>query len=161
MLENLPLVQGPSPADPLDLLLVNAPLRDYATRPRVNDYTLPVLGMAYIATYAAACGYNVAVLDAEAHGLPVADTIALINQVGPRWAGFNLLAPTYEISATIAAALDPGIRIMQAATTPRPCRGGSSPTPVWPAVMRSFSARPRPASSNSSPTIATAPTSRR
>lgn len=112
MLENLPLVQGPSPADPLDLLLVNAPLRDYATRPRVNDYTLPVLGMAYIATYAAACGYNVAVLDAEAHGLPVADTIALINQVGPRWAGFNLLAPIYEISATIATALDPGIRIM-------------------------------------------------
>ncbi|MGW5259717.1 B12-binding domain-containing radical SAM protein [Microbispora sp. NPDC004025] len=106
------LLQGPHPTDALDLLLVNAPLRDYAARPRVNDYTLPVLGMAYIATYAAARGYNVAVLDAEAHGLPVADTIALINQAAPRWAGFNLLAPTYEISARIAAALHPGIRIM-------------------------------------------------
>ncbi|MFC0864055.1 B12-binding domain-containing radical SAM protein [Sphaerimonospora cavernae] len=112
MPEKPPLIQGPNPADPLDLLLVNAPLRDYATRPRVNDYTLPVLGMAYIATYAAAHGYNVAVLDAEAVGLPIADTIALINRVTPRWVGFNLLAPTYEVSATITASIDPGIRIM-------------------------------------------------
>lgn len=95
-----------------DLLLVNAPLRDYAQRPRVNDYTLPVLGMAYIATYAASCGFHVGVLDAEAAGLSIADTITTINQAAPRWAGFNLLAPTYEISATIAAALDPHIRIM-------------------------------------------------
>ncbi|MFC5946621.1 hypothetical protein ACFPZ4_35325, partial [Micromonospora harpali] len=64
---------GARTAEPLDLLLVNAPLRDYALRARVNDYTLPVLGMAYIATYAAAQGCNVAVLDAEAHGLSVAD----------------------------------------------------------------------------------------
>ncbi|MFI9558897.1 B12-binding domain-containing radical SAM protein [Nonomuraea endophytica] len=96
----------------LDLLLVNAPLRDYALRPRVNDYTLPVLGMAYIATYAAAQGHCVGVLDAEAAGLSIADTISAINQAQPRWAGFNLLAPTYELTAAIAAALDPGIRIM-------------------------------------------------
>ncbi|MER6825277.1 radical SAM protein [Streptosporangium sp. NPDC000563] len=103
--------QGTAPAQ-LDLLLVNAPLRDYTLRPRVNDYTLPVLGMAYIATYAAQHGYQVGILDAEAAGLPIADTIDLINQAAPRWAGFNLLAPTYEISADIAAALAPGIRIM-------------------------------------------------
>ena len=96
----------------LDLLLINAPLRDYALRPRVNDYTLPVLGMAYIATYAADRGYRVGVLDAEAAGLPIKTTIDLINQAAPRWAGFNLLAPTYEISADIAAALTPGIRVM-------------------------------------------------
>ncbi|SFK93021.1 Radical SAM superfamily enzyme YgiQ, UPF0313 family [Streptosporangium canum] len=103
--------QGTTPAQ-LDLLLVNAPLRDYTLRPRINDYTLPVLGMAYIATYAANHGYRVGILDAEAAGLPITDTIDLINQVAPRWAGFNLLAPTYEISADIAAALDPSIRIM-------------------------------------------------
>ncbi|MEU1734814.1 radical SAM protein [Streptosporangium sp. NPDC020145] len=102
---------GTTPAQ-LDLLLVNAPLRDYSLRPRVNDYTLPVLGMAYIATYAASQGFTVGVLDAEAAGLPIADTVSLINQAAPRWVGFNLLAPTYEISATIAAALDPHIRIM-------------------------------------------------
>lgn len=96
----------------LDLLLVNAPLRDYTLRPRINDYTLPVLGMAYIATYAANRGYRVGILDAEAAGLPISTTIDLINEVAPRWAGFNLLAPTYEISADIAAALDPSIRIM-------------------------------------------------
>jgi thymidylate kinase len=43
----------------LDALFVNAPLRDYTLRPRVNDFTLPMLGMAYIATYAARRGFNV------------------------------------------------------------------------------------------------------
>ncbi|GLY96557.1 radical SAM protein [Actinoplanes sp. NBRC 103695] len=100
------------PARPLDLLLINAPLRDYSIRPRVNDFTLPVLGMAYIATYAANHGFNAGVLDAESYGLPLDVTIAVVNAASPRWAGFNLLAPTYEISATIAAALDPTIKVM-------------------------------------------------
>ncbi|MEU0517880.1 radical SAM protein [Streptosporangium sp. NPDC006007] len=113
------LIKGVRTTDPsttpaqLDLLLVNAPLRDYSLRPRVNDYTLPVLGTAYIATYAASQGFTVGVLDAEAAGLPIADTVSLINQSAPRWAGFNLLAPTYEISADIVAALDPHIRVVE------------------------------------------------
>ena len=107
------LISGHDPDRALDLLLVNAPLRDYATRPRVNDFTLPVLGMGYIATYAAQRGgFNVGVLDAEAQGLPVSDVIRTVNVARPRWAGFNLLAPTYEISAAIAAALDPDIKVM-------------------------------------------------
>lgn len=106
------LIAGADETHELDALFVNAPLRDYTQRPRVNDFTLPVLGMGYIATYAAAQGYNVGVLDAEAHGLGIAHTIQLINALGPRWVGFNLLAPTYEISAQIAAGLDPGIKIM-------------------------------------------------
>lgn len=96
----------------LDALFVNAPLRDYAQRPRVNDFTLPVLGMGYLATYAASRGFNVGVLDAEAHGLGIEHTIRIINELAPRWAGFNLLAPTYEISARIAAGLSPSIKIM-------------------------------------------------
>lgn len=107
------LISGHRPRQSLDLLLVNAPLRDYAIRPRVNDFTLPVLGMGYIATYAAQRGgFNVGVLDAEALGLPVADVVGTVNTVRPRWVGFNLLAPTYEISATIAAALHPDIKVM-------------------------------------------------
>lgn len=105
-------VAGHDPARPLDLLFVNAPLRDYALRPRVNDFTLPVLGMAYLATYAAKHGFNVGVLDAEAHGIPVADTVTLVNHLQPRWVGLNLLAPTYEISASIADRLNPAIRVM-------------------------------------------------
>lgn len=107
-----PLISGADPAREIDLLLVNAPLRDYSLRPRVNDFTLPVLGMAYIATYAAQEGFNAGVLDAEAHGLGVAETISVVNDAAPRWAGFNLLAPTYEVSAAIAAALDPAIKVM-------------------------------------------------
>ncbi|GAA5175485.1 radical SAM protein [Pseudonocardia eucalypti] len=106
------LIAGLDPARAVDAVFVNAPLRDYARRPRVNDFTLPVLGMAYLATYATARGFNVGVLDAEAYGLAVRDTVALVNQVAPRWVGFNLLAPTYEISAHIAHALAPGINVM-------------------------------------------------
>ena len=106
------LIAGADPARELDALFVNAPLRDYSVRPRVNDFTLPVLGMGYLATYAAVQGFNVGVLDAEAHGLGIDRTTQLVNQVRPQWVGFNLLAPTYEISARIAAVLDPDIKIM-------------------------------------------------
>ncbi|MBF6189946.1 radical SAM protein [Nocardia sp. CDC186] len=106
------LIAGAATNHPVDALFVNAPLRDYSLRPRVNDFTLPVLGMAYIATYAAQQGFNVGVLDAEAHGLGIDQTIDLINATKPRWAGFNLLAPTYEISARIAAGLDQDIEVM-------------------------------------------------
>jgi radical SAM superfamily enzyme YgiQ (UPF0313 family) len=120
---SLPFTAGADPGRPLDLLLINAPLRDYAQRPRVNDFTLPVLGMAYIATYAAQAGYNIGVLDAEAHGLGTGYTARLVNEAAPRWVGFNLLAPTYEISASIAAGLDPLIKVMlgghQAKAMPR------------------------------------------
>ena len=105
-------IAGADLAQPLDALFVNAPLRDYSLRPRTNDFTLPVLGMGYVATYAASQGFNVGVIDAEALGLGVDQAIKLINEASPRWAGFNLLAPTYEISARIAAGLDPGIQVM-------------------------------------------------
>ncbi|WP_159944652.1 MULTISPECIES: cobalamin-dependent protein [unclassified Nocardiopsis] len=107
------LISGHDPGRSLDLLLVNAPLRDYAKRPRVNDFTLPVLGMGYIATYAAQRGgFNVGVLDAEALGLPVADVVRVVNEATPRWVGMNLLAPTYEVSAAITADLAPDIKVM-------------------------------------------------
>jgi radical SAM superfamily enzyme YgiQ (UPF0313 family) len=103
---------GADHARPLDALFVNAPLRDYTERPRVNDFTLPVLGMGYLATYAASRGFNVGVLDAEAHGLGIDQTVGIVNRAAPRWVGFNLLAPTYRVSARIAATLDPTIKIM-------------------------------------------------
>lgn len=106
------LIAGADLTRSVDAVFVNAPLRDYAQRPRVNDFTLPVLGMGYLATYAATCGFNVAVLDAEAHGLGIDTTIRIINDLAPRWAGLNLLAPTYEISARIAADLDSGIKVL-------------------------------------------------
>src|SRR5262245_58078923 len=102
----LPLINGANARRTLDALFVNAPLRDYTLRPRTNDYTLPVLGMAYIATYAKQAGFNVGLLDAEAHGLGVEETAQICNAAAPRWAAMNLLAPTYEMSARIAAKLD-------------------------------------------------------
>lgn len=109
---NHPLIAGADPGRLLDCLFVNAPLRDYDRRPRVNDYTLPVLGMGYIATVAHLAGLNVGVLDAEAHGLGIQRTAEIINRLRPRWVACNLLAPTYDLTARIAAALDPSILVM-------------------------------------------------
>lgn len=105
-------VAGADPTRRLDAVFLNAPLRDYSLRPRTNDFTLPVLGMGYIATYAAHQGFNVGVLDAESLGLGIDEAIAQVNALQPRWVGFNLLAPTYEISARVAAGLDPAIDLM-------------------------------------------------
>lgn len=106
------LIAGADPVRPLDALFINAPLRDYGLRPRTNDYTLPVIGMAYIATYARERGFNVGILDAEAHGLGVQQAIETVNAARPRWAGMNLLAPTYELSARIAAGIDEAVALM-------------------------------------------------
>jgi anaerobic magnesium-protoporphyrin IX monomethyl ester cyclase len=105
-------VSGADLARQLDALFINAPLRDYGLRPRTNDIRLPVLGMGYIATYAKHQGLNVGVIDAEALGLGIDRTAQLVNELSPRWAGFNLLAPTYDSSARIAAQLDSSISLI-------------------------------------------------
>lgn len=97
---------------PIDALFVNAPLRDYGVRPRINDFTLPVLGIGYIATYASCRGFNVGVIDAEARGLSIVAVQRRINELNPRWVGLNLLAPTFHLSAAIATGVSEGIRIM-------------------------------------------------
>ncbi|OIJ89549.1 B12-binding domain-containing radical SAM protein [Streptomyces colonosanans] len=111
-MRQLSLIAGTDETRALDALFINAPLRDYTLRPRTNDYTLPVLGMAYIATYARQAGFNVGVLDAEAHGLGIEEAANIVNKAAPRWAAMNLLAPTYEMSAQIAAKLVPEIALM-------------------------------------------------
>lgn len=105
-------ILGADPQRSLDLVLVNSPLKNYDLAPRFNDFTLPVLGLAYIATYAASQGYNVGVLDAEALGLGVSEIVSLLHRVMPRWIGLNLLAPTYELSVKILERVDPSIRVM-------------------------------------------------
>ncbi|WP_276938335.1 MULTISPECIES: B12-binding domain-containing radical SAM protein [Ferrimicrobium] len=106
------MLLGHDPLRPLDAILVNAPLKDYGVWPRHNDYTLPVLGMAYIATYCAQVGFNVAVLDAEAAGLGIAKVAEIVNREQPRWVGLNLLAPTYRLSRAILQAIDHNIQVM-------------------------------------------------
>ena len=95
-----------------DAIFVNAPLKDYDREPRHNDFTLPVLGLGYIATYAAAKGHNVAVLDAEAGGMGPRSIAEALNKRKPRWVGFNLLAPTYQLARRVAEGLDQEILIM-------------------------------------------------
>lgn len=106
-----------------DLLLVNTPLKNYDFSPRRNDFTLPTIGLGYIATCAEQAGFAVDVLDAEALGLGLSKIAARINKAGPRWVGLNLLAPTYVHSVGLLRLLDPGISVMlgghQAKAMPR------------------------------------------
>ncbi|TKV71666.1 radical SAM protein [Bradyrhizobium elkanii] len=106
-----------------DLLLVNTPLKNYDLSPRRNDFTLPTIGLGYIATCAELAGFAVDVLDAEALGLGLSKIAGLINDAGPRWVGLNLLAPTYVHSVGLLRLLDPGISVMlgghQAKAMPR------------------------------------------
>ncbi|KOT87610.1 hypothetical protein ADK86_35875 [Streptomyces sp. NRRL F-5755] len=103
----LELIAGVDLTRALDALFVNAPLRDYALHPRVNDYALPVLGMAYIATYAREAGFNVGVSDAEAHGLGIAQTTDLINAARP-FAARTTTAMTRPRTSTASPRLRPG-----------------------------------------------------
>lgn len=68
------MIRGSDPKRTLDALFINTPLKNYDVQPRLNDFTLPVLGLGYIATYAAREGFNVGV-----HGCPVISATALIG----------------------------------------------------------------------------------
>jgi radical SAM superfamily enzyme YgiQ (UPF0313 family) len=105
-------VRGLDGSRAVDAIFVNTPLRDYEARPRCNDFTLPVLGLGYIATVSTHCGLNVGLLDGEALGLSFAEIASEINHKRPRWVGFNLLAPTYMNTSRILSLLDPSIRVM-------------------------------------------------
>lgn len=96
----------------LDLVLVNSPLKDYDFCPRLNDFTLPTLGLGYIATCAQAAGFSVDVIDAEALGLGRSQVAAILNEGRPRWVGLNLLAPTYVQSVGLLRLLDSEISVM-------------------------------------------------
>jgi len=91
--------------------------------PRRNNFTLPVLGLGYIATCAKKAGFNVGVLDAESNGLGVSEITRLTNAAAPRWVGLNLLAPSYKHSIAILQSLSPEIQVMlgghQAKAMPR------------------------------------------
>ena len=97
---------------PLDAVFINSPLKDYDIEPRRHDFTLPVLGLGYIATYARNSGFNVGVLDAEALGLGISVIADLTNKIAPRWVGLNLLAPSYSNSVKILQRLSSDTQVM-------------------------------------------------
>lgn len=106
------MLAGANPTASVDAIFINSPLKNYDCSPRYNDFTLPVLGLGYLATYARTKGFNVGVLDAEALGLGISQVVALVHQARPRWVGLNLLAPTYRYSREILQQLDPSIAIL-------------------------------------------------
>lgn len=122
-MDNLQVVDGVDVARPIDAIFINSPLKNYDLAPRLNDFTLPVLGLAYIATYAKHKGLNVGVIDAESRGLGVSKVASVVNQLRPRWIALNLLAPTYRHSTEILREVSQDIQVMlgghQAKAMPR------------------------------------------
>lgn len=96
----------------LDILLLNSPLKDYDRSPKLNSFTLPTLGLGYIATCAEVEGFTAEVLDAEALGLGISEIAHLVNSKQPRWLGLNLLAPTFPNSIEILRNIDQNILVM-------------------------------------------------
>jgi radical SAM superfamily enzyme YgiQ (UPF0313 family) len=112
MLNLSSVILGRETDRPLDAVFINSPLKDYDKSPRRNNFTLPVLGLGYIATCARNAGFNVGVLDAEALGLGVSEIAKISNEASPRWVGLNLLAPTYRHSVEILRQISPDILVM-------------------------------------------------
>lgn len=127
-------ILGSDPRRPLDLLLVNSPLKDYGREPRLNDFTLPVIGLGYIATVARAEGHNVGVLDAESQGLGVREVADAINRLSPRWAGLNLLAPTYKLAREIVRRLKVDIQILLGGHQAKAMPDSILSDPSWPRI---------------------------
>ncbi len=76
----------------IDILFVNSPMRAYDSKER--DYTsISPLGEGYIATYLNERGFKARILDAEGLVLSPQEIIDGINQVNPRWVGFNIYSP--------------------------------------------------------------------
>ncbi len=95
-----------------DLVLINSPLKDYGEHARTENFTLPTLGLAYIATAAEQAGFSVGLIDAEALGLRPDEVAEIANAARPRWVGLNLLAPTFPQSVAILRRLNPDIQVM-------------------------------------------------
>lgn len=80
----------------IDILFVNSPMRAYDSKER--DYTsISPLGEGYIATYLNARGFKARILDAEGLVLSPQEIIDGINQVRPKWVGFNIYSPIVNL----------------------------------------------------------------
>ncbi len=114
------MIEGLNSDQAVDALLINSPLKNYDQQRRLNNTTLPVLGLGYIATYLDSRGFNVGVIDAEARGLGLEEIVRLVSTARPRWVGMNLLAPTYQLSTEILAALGTDYKVMLGGHLARP-----------------------------------------
>jgi radical SAM superfamily enzyme YgiQ (UPF0313 family) len=106
------MIRGLKTNREVNAVFINSPLKNYDIHPRHNDFTLPVLGLGYVATYLKEEGLNIGVLDAEALGLGISQVAQIVNEARPRWIGLNLLAPTYRYSVQILECIDPEIAVM-------------------------------------------------
>ena len=84
-----------------NIVFINTPLQDYGEVPKQEYTTTPPLGLGYLATIAKNMGNNVKLIDAEASGLSLEQTIDQTLGESPDVVGINLLTPTLTVSKDI------------------------------------------------------------
>ncbi|MCL4208013.1 B12-binding domain-containing radical SAM protein [Patescibacteria group bacterium] len=105
-------LRGLSNNKPVDLVLVNCPMRDYGLSPKDEYEVLPPLGLGIIATYAQQAGFNVCLIDAESEGYGINEIVKAIGETQPRFVGINILTPTRMVALEIAKKLPSHIHLL-------------------------------------------------
>lgn len=80
----------------LDVMLVNSPLFKENNQSYKDEY-LPPIGLGYIASTLFKANIDVVILDAVAEGLSIDEIIKEINQLQPKFVGFNIFTTNYEL----------------------------------------------------------------
>ena len=85
----------------MNIVFINTPLQDYGEVPKQEYTTTPPLGLGYLATIAKNLGNNVRLIDAEASGFSLEQTVNYALNESPDMVGINLLTPTLNVSRGI------------------------------------------------------------
>ena len=85
----------------MKITFVNSPLQDYEKVEKKEYYTTPPIGLGYLATITQNLGHNVNLIDAEALGLSLEQSVNEVISQSPDLVGINLITPTFNLSKQI------------------------------------------------------------
>ncbi len=85
----------------MDIIFINSPLQDYGKKAKKEYYTTPPIGLGYLATTAQNLGHNVRLIDSEAKGLSLEQSVDSALSENPDLVGINLITPTINLSKQI------------------------------------------------------------
>lgn len=85
----------------MDIVFINSPLQDYGKVRKKEYYTTPPIGLGYLATTAQNLGHNVRLIDSEANGLSLEQSVDSALSESPDLIGINLITPTINLSKQI------------------------------------------------------------
>ncbi|MCK5321302.1 radical SAM protein [Candidatus Pacearchaeota archaeon] len=103
----------------MDIAFINSPLQDYGKKAKKEYYTTPPMGLGYLAVTAQNLGHNVRLIDSEARGLSLEQSVNETISESPDLVGINLITPTFNLSKQIIQGIkqkNPKIKIITGGT---------------------------------------------